>query len=1130
MTVVARLRTIGLTLAWGLAGLLIVVVGGLAAVLNSTTALEYAVDVAERATDQRLTVSEREGTLAGPVDLGGIRWRDDGVDVAVERLRMEWHPGRLLFGRIAITRLHLDGVRITTEEGRTPVAEPGPTVAATPPPALPVPVQINELRVTDLQPRLAALPERWAGPFDLRTRLKLVETVATVEGLVLETPTDRLALDAHGDWRQHTFTARAELAAITPWGEAVLDADLHGGPERIELAAFLAGPAELDATGHVTAPFADPAVDVDLRLDGLAPALTENLPMPLLVRGDGHLRGDRESLTWRGQLHADGADWGVWHSDMALRLEEGRYLQVPRLAMRRLDGDCFTVDAEARGDRVDRTFETRLRVSDIDPARLPPALPSHPELSGNLNLQLEAEGRLDATPRVALRELALDGDWLGHPLTAHAEGHWTPDDWHLAALDVTSGPNTLAGEARKRDAEPFIDLMWSLPAPGRLVPGLGGAIDGRLTYRDDALSADVEAVELAYGDHRLAAADLALRGSASATEWRLSTPAPELTLYGEADWADEPRLQLAGGRGHAFGSDWFVSHPWTVTLEAPKWELTSGCLAIDSGGELCLEGSGVGTRAGLRMELDDLALPPLVARHVPGAGLQQGTLDGRARLDWADGLEALEVDLSGDELYWQQAMPDDLPLTSRLDGLDISATYAPDRGLAGEATVRAEAPRGALRLALALPLWEPGADPAAMPLAGRLDGTLAELDWIGGLAPGFIRTSGRLETDLAIAGRLAEPRFAGRIEWREGRLQAPEIGLELTELETSLTATTFGVPLTLNGRARAHRGDLRLSGELVSTLPLALDVHLQGEGARLASTPEVQLLADPDLHLALRPGHVRVDGQVVIPEARIDLPERGGVVQPSADVIRLDETAPEATTTVSADVRVVLGPRVRLRGHGFEGRLEGDLRILEEAGQPPRGRGELVIREGRYRAWGQNLRIDDGRLLFADSPLDNPGLDIRAVRHGIPVTAGVRITGRARSPELVLFSEPPMDDTDILSYVVLGRPISQSGAGDGEQLAQAATALQLAGGARIARTIGERFGLDEVALEAGTTPEETALVLGTWLSPRLHLRYAIGITEDINTLRANYLLTDHWSLETETGPARVMDLLYTIDR
>jgi hypothetical protein len=60
---------------------------------------------------------------------------------------------------------------------------------------------------------------------------------------------------------------------------------------------------------------------------------------------------------------------------------------------------------------------------------------------------------------------------------------------------------------------------------------------------------------------------------------------------------------------------------------------------------------------------------------------------------------------------------------------------------------------------------------------------------------------------------------------------------------------------------------------------------------------------------------------------------------------------------------------------------------------------------GRYEAYGQNLTIEDGRLLFAGTPLDNPRLAITAMRKvDDDLSTGVRIAGTAKRPIVTVIS------------------------------------------------------------------------------------------------------------------------------
>ena len=60
-------------------------------------------------------------------------------------------------------------------------------------------------------------------------------------------------------------------------------------------------------------------------------------------------------------------------------------------------------------------------------------------------------------------------------------------------------------------------------------------------------------------------------------------------------------------------------------------------------------------------------------------------------------------------------------------------------------------------------------------------------------------------------------------------------------------------------------------------------------------------------------------------------------------------------------------------------------------------------------------------------PLDDPGLNVLALRKGTLVEAGVTVTGTAQRPVVRLVSTPPVPDSEKLSWIVLGRVPDASG-------------------------------------------------------------------------------------------------------
>jgi len=59
---------------------------------------------------------------------------------------------------------------------------------------------------------------------------------------------------------------------------------------------------------------------------------------------------------------------------------------------------------------------------------------------------------------------------------------------------------------------------------------------------------------------------------------------------------------------------------------------------------------------------------------------------------------------------------------------------------------------------------------------------------------------------------------------------------------------------------------------------------------------------------------------------------------------------------------------------------------------------------------------------------------------------------------------------------------------------------------------------------------DTALVLGRYLSPRLYVSYGISLTEALNTVKLRYSLNDHWTVRTEVGQGHSAELVYTIEK
>ena len=443
--------------------------------------------------------------------------------------------------------------------------------------------------------------------------------------------------------------------------------------------------------------------------------------------------------------------------------------------------------------------------------------------------------------------------------------------------------------------------------------------------------------------------------------------------------------------------------------------------------------------------------------------------------------------------------------------------------------------KGWLNAELAFPLAiKPAHAGADASVRGEIKAAFHDLSPLALFFPQFYQTRGAIDGGWRVSGTLQHPRLNGKLTLNDGAADIPRLGIHLHDAQLALSGDG-GETLKLQGQVRSGKGSLNLDGslDLRDNDAWSAALRLHGQDLEVANTPEVFLLATPDLKLEIQPRILRVDGNIHIPEARIEPKDLARATLASADVVTVgqdDLPMPMAKWKIYSRVQLDLGEKIHFSGFNFSVDVAGSIIATDVPDKPTTGLGELHVVKGKYTVYRQDLTIERGRLIFASSPLSDPGLDMRAVRRTGEVLAGVLARGTLKSPQLTLFSEPTMGETDILSYLILGRPADLAAGTDGQLLYQAAVSLGFSSGELLAKKIGQTFGIEDISIQTGSKPKDTALAIGTYLSPRLYINYGIGLLEPVNTLRLRYRLNKNWQFQSETGNHSGADLLYTIER
>ena len=929
-----------------------------------------------------------------------------------------------------------------------------------------------------------------------------------------------------------------------------------------------AGGTDLSAKGTVGTGTKDLSLDLLADWHRLSWPLQGGAPVVVSRAGEASVRGTLAEY----QIHVDAQLAGP-------SIPPGRWVLAgrgnqERMNVRSLRGDVLSGQVAAAGTvawKPSVSWRMTLTGNGINPAA------QWPQWPGSLAFAAVSDGVLrNGGPygRVELNDLG--GSLRGNPLAGRMRLELAGNRYLLPRLDLRSGTaRVTAAGAFTKDAA---NLDWRLEAPnlGEAVPDAGGSVtaQGNLagpwktpriraqgngqsivfqTYNTEAvtLTADVDlagdgpmvidlsATKVGVGARRFDTVTLNGRGTRRAHDLALAVRAEKDSfdlglagsLQGAKAWSGEiRRLDL---RNQQTG-DWTLAGPAALSAGTTSASLRGFCWTSGEA-RLCGEGqwtkTGPWNASGTIAELPFALFKPFLPPDLEITGNVNGTFAGQGT---PRGFVTAAVDLRpgpGEVRY-----PTKTGETAKVRFDQGAVTlHAGADGVTGRADL-AFVNTGVLHADLRLPQYNAIGLPAqSQTLGGRIQADFTNLGLVEAFMPDLEDPRGTLTADLALAGTVAAPRAIGAVELQNAQVDVPRFGLAVRKIALAAKSDAQGV-LKLQGSAQSGGGTVTIGGDVpLDKRPARITV--EGRRFLASDTKEARVFVSPHLQIAAAYPRVDVTGDVEVPETEINEQKRKrAAVAVSQDVVIVPPSEEGAKTpgqklALYARMRVILGEKVNVNAFGFSGRPTGSLLVIEQPDKATVGVGELEVKDGVYKAYGQDLTLDRGRVIFAGGPLDNPGLDLQAYRKASDGTvAGMNIKGTLKAPQATLYSEPPMGESETLAYLLLGHPLGQASPQEGDLLANAANSLGLKGGNLVAKKLAARFGLEEARVESTGGLKEASLVVGKYLSPRLYVTYGLGLFEPISTFKIRYLFGRQWTLQAEQGVGTSADFLYTVER
>jgi translocation and assembly module TamB len=1102
-----------------------------------------------------ISIERVRGSLLGGLHLEGVRLRTPRDELDIDSLDLDWNAAALLAGVLAFE--HADAGRATYRR------VPGATAPGGGAPELPWPLRVDEgsvatLSVTVLERTLEFRSTTFAGVYvDRRLELTGVEGMfgeATLTADAAIELTQGIELDLAGQWS-------GPLAGVAASGSI----ELGGTWPELSVRHELTAPFAATTTGTLRAgPFRLDVVNEwqNLAWPGVAGVASPDGRLAL----EGSLDGYRYDGSGTLDVAGRGASFAVEGTGTRSKLELAQLELVPAAPAGGALRATGSLDLESR--------ETSLAVtsSGFDPAWIAAAWPGRLDGTAALHAGLSPE------PNAALDSIALSGELRGYPVTLGGAAAITGGDRvQLDGLRLDSGANrvVLTGALDAERLELLVDAK--LDELDLLLPGVDGALtaaltvdgtwqeprgDGRIALEDASYAGitlarldvrgtaglaaaarvdlTVEASGLTRGPVRVREVAATVTGTGAAHDARIELKSADVEATAEATGG----VSAGAWRGtldrlvidEKILGPWRLESPAAIGMGRGFATVATSCLKHVSDARWCteldLQGDPTDRLVVSGQNFDLATLKPLLPPEVDLTGVYQ--LSGSLFDLMGDPRGA--VALTGGTTHASIAFAEERAFATELDlvqaGMTLTSgrlalTAAVRRTRGGSADLNAEIDDVRAR-------------------DSRVNGDV-RVEWpdVGVLAllsPELERVAGAIAIDLDVGGTVAEPTVDGRAAFSDGRIDVPRWGLVVEGIEATATSSE-GRSLAINATGRSGDGVLTVAGttELRPESGWPTQLTLRGDAVRIVQLPDAEVFASPDLRVNVALPVIEATGRVHIPRAAIALdvlPSQA--VTPSADAVvhgtaRQEQARPLQLRT---SIEFTLGDDVHYSGLNLDTTVGGQLRLTTEPDASTNATGTLRL-DGTYDAYGQKLEIEQGQLLFS-GPLDDPGLDVRAVRtpetngFGNGVTeVGVELTGTLKQPRTRVFSTPAMSEADALSYLLFGRPVSGSNAAMGSEetstLQTAALTLGLQQALPVVQRFGNTLGLDELTVQS-TETDAGALMAGKYLSPRVYIRYSYGLFNRIGGFLLRFQVNERLSIETRSGEQESMDLFYTIEK
>jgi translocation and assembly module TamB len=389
--------------------------------------------------------------------------------------------------------------------------------------------------------------------------------------------------------------------------------------------------------------------------------------------------------------------------------------------------------------------------------------------------------------------------------------------------------------------------------------------------------------------------------------------------------------------------------------------------------------------------------------------------------------------------------------------------------------------------------------------------------------------AGMLSGSFQLDGTGLDPRFTGQASLAGGRYRNTFTGTMLDDVQMTAELHDQRLTITEFSATDGEKGTLEGAGWADMGEGIEFRLDASAKNAALVRLDELYAEASGDIQLKGTQKGASVAGTIELGPVEYLVPSAFGPDVPELDVVRVNQPgqanqkeqalpAPSQPYSVELTLDLDAPGKVYVRGRGLDSEWKGNLHITGST-ENPRLTGDLSVLRGRFDFLQNRFFLENSRISFDGGIPPDPYLDVVAETEKNEISALVRARGPVSSPKIVLESEPPLPEEEILARLLFGRDLGNMTPLQALRLSAALHSLR-GGGAlfTVAQRTRAALNLDAIDLQSGGPTGAASLGVGKYLNERTYLQVRQGVRGDDAGVSVDVQLKESLRLKGQAAP------------